>query len=82
MAADTSFDSVVTEECLHELLDFFIKNAYKARNVDRRVSRWGLGLVEGGSERVNIALSRVLGGTNPMSGEFLETQLFILSQTT
>lgn len=28
----------VTPECIQELLDFFIKNAYKARNVDQRVS--------------------------------------------
>ena len=27
----------VTQECIQELLDFFIKNAYKARNVDQRV---------------------------------------------
>lgn len=29
--------SVVTEECLLELLDFFVKNAYKAKAMDRRV---------------------------------------------
>ena len=27
----------VTPECIQELLDFFIKNAYKAKNVDQRV---------------------------------------------
>lgn len=31
-------DSVVTEECLQELLDFFVKSAYRAKTVDRRVS--------------------------------------------
>jgi len=31
-------DSVVTEECLQELLDFFAKSAYRAKTVDRRVS--------------------------------------------
>ena len=31
-------DSVVTEECLQELLDFFAKNVYRAKTVDRRVS--------------------------------------------
>ena len=31
-------DSVVTEECLEELLDFFVKSAYRAKTVDRRVS--------------------------------------------
>lgn len=30
--------SVVTEECLQELLDFFVKSAYRAKTVDRRVS--------------------------------------------
>ena len=30
--------SVVTKECLEELLDFFFKNAYRAKNLDRRVS--------------------------------------------
>jgi hypothetical protein len=27
----------VTAECIQELLDFFIKSAYKAKNVDQRV---------------------------------------------
>lgn len=27
----------VTPECIQELLDFFIKSAYKAKNVDQRV---------------------------------------------
>ena len=31
-------DSVVTEDCLQELLDFFAKSAYRAKTVDRRVS--------------------------------------------
>ena len=31
-------DSVVTEECLQELLDFFVKSAYRAKTVDRHVS--------------------------------------------
>ena len=31
-------NSVVTEECLQELLDFFVKSAYRAKTVDRRVS--------------------------------------------
>ena len=31
-------DSVVTEQCLQELLDFFVKSAYRAKTVDRRVS--------------------------------------------
>lgn len=35
--AELGGESVVTEECLHELLDFFIKSAYKARTADRRV---------------------------------------------
>ena len=30
-------DCEVSKECLEELLDFFIKSVYKARNVDRRV---------------------------------------------
>ena len=30
-------DSIVTAECLEELLEFFSKAAYKAKNVDRRV---------------------------------------------
>lgn len=39
--ADTENGGIVTEECLQELLDFFVKNAYKAKNVDRRVrSLW------------------------------------------
>ncbi len=37
--AELDGESVVTQECLHELLDFFIKNAYKARTVDRRVRK-------------------------------------------
>lgn len=31
-------DSVVSEECIEELLEFFTKGSYKAKSVDRRVS--------------------------------------------
>ena len=31
-------DGTVTPECIQELLDFFIKHAYRAKNVDQRVS--------------------------------------------
>ena len=75
-AGAASSDSVVTEECLVELLDFFIKSAYKARNADRRVSRWGgrLGLEgreseneEGGCYHNIMSLSNIWRG----SGDWL-----------
>ena len=31
-------DSVVSEECIEELLEFFTKGSYKAKSIDRRVS--------------------------------------------
>ena len=31
-------DSVVSEKCVEELLEFFLSGSYKARSVDRRVS--------------------------------------------
>ena len=31
-------DSVVSDECIHELLEFFSRSSYKARSADRRVS--------------------------------------------
>lgn len=45
MAERERSDGVVTEECLQELLDFFMKSVYKARTVDRRVSSlWEFGM--------------------------------------
>ena len=35
---DLDAESMVTEQCLQELLDFFYKNSYKAKTADRRVS--------------------------------------------
>ena len=32
-------DSVVTEECVEELLEFFSRTAFRTKNVDRRVRR-------------------------------------------
>ena len=40
VSGDVYRDSTVSEQCLHELLDFFVKNVYKAKNADRRVSDW------------------------------------------
>ena len=37
MADGELLECEVSEECLQELLDFFIKSVYKARNIDRRV---------------------------------------------
>jgi len=37
MADEELPDCEVSEECLQELLDFFIKSVYKARSGDRRV---------------------------------------------
>ncbi len=37
MSAEESPDCEVSEECLQELLEFFLKSSYKARTVDRRV---------------------------------------------
>lgn len=34
-----SAGGTVTAECIQELLDFFIKSAYKAKNVDQRVGQ-------------------------------------------
>ena len=34
-----SVGGTVTAECIQELLDFFIKSAYKAKNVDQRVGQ-------------------------------------------
>ena len=44
MAEGEWLDGMVTEECLQELLNFFMKSVYKARTLDRRVSSlWVLG---------------------------------------
>ena len=45
--------SVVTEECLTELLDFFMKSVYKARNMDRRVSIYLILLGESRTQSVH-----------------------------